>query len=290
MQSPQDAFSLAAALLNAHPDYRVTCALPPLDTLMLPEAEGKTYTALVVDTETTSLDWKTGKIIQIAACPVTFDTRARIVAIGETRSWLQDPGESLLPQIGRLTGLTDADLAGQRIDDFSVEQMLADANVVVAHNAKFDRPWWQARYPLAYAKPWACSLAEVGWREHGFEGRSLGILLDQAGGWFNARHRADADVNALVALLTVKLPPGHTVAAEMLLTAGKPTLRISASGAPYAVKDALRLRGYRWQAADRIWQRDVAEADHAVEVAWLAAEAESFAPKVERITWFERYR
>lgn len=290
MQPPQDAFSLAAALLDAHPDYRVTRALPPLSTLVLPEPEGKTYTALVVDTETTSLDWKTGRIIQIAACQVTFDARARIVGIGETRSWLQDPGEPLSPEISRLTGLTDADLACRHIDDFAVEQMLTDAHVVVAHNARFDRPWWQARYPLAYAKPWACSLAEVNWRGHGFEGRSLGILLDQAGNWFNARHRADADVDALVALLTVALPPGHTVAAEMLLTAGKPTMRISATGAPYAVKDALRLRGYRWQAAERVWHRDVAEADHEAEIAWLAAESECFSPGVERITWFERYR
>jgi len=78
----------AAALLDAHPGYRVTRALPPLDTLPLPQPEGKVYNALVLDTETTSLDWRTGKIIQIAVCEVRFDRLARIVGIGHTRSWL----------------------------------------------------------------------------------------------------------------------------------------------------------------------------------------------------------
>jgi len=290
MDQPRDGLALAAALLDAHPDYRVTRALPPLATLALPAPEGRTHTALVIDTETTGLDHETGQIIQIAACPVTFDRRARIVGIGETLSWLQDPGEPLSPAISRLTGLSDADLAGQRIDDVGVEQLLADADVVIAHNARFDRPWWQARYPLAFAKPWACSLAEVDWRGHGYEGRSLGVLLDQAGGWFNGRHRADADVDALVALLTVTLPPGHTVAAELILTAGKPTARISATRAPFAAKDRLRQRGYRWAAKPRVWQIEVARDAQDAEVAWLAAEADCRSPEIQPVTWFERYR
>jgi DNA polymerase-3 subunit epsilon len=291
MHNPtQGAHERAAALLDAHPGYRVTRALPPLDTLLLPEPEGKVRTALVVDTETTSLDWRTGKIIQIAACPVRFDRKARIVGIGQTMSWLEDPSEPLTGEISHLTGLTNADLAGQRIADHAVEQLLADAAVVIAHNARFDRPWWEERFPLARAKPWACSLCEVDWRGHGFEGRTLGTLLNQIVGWFNARHRADADVDALVGLLTGTLPPGHTVAAELLITASKPTVRVSATGAPYEAKDRLRLRGYRWAANERVWQIDVAEAERDGELAWLAAEASCPAPRSQRVTWFDRHR
>jgi DNA polymerase-3 subunit epsilon len=284
------ALERAAALLDAHPKDRVTRALPSPATLVLPEPEGKVRTALVLDTETTGLDWRTGKIIQIAACPVRFDRRARIVDIGQTVSWLEDPGEPLSGKISRLTGLTDAALAGKRIDDHAVEQLLTDAAVVIAHNAAFDRPWWEDRFPLARVTPWACSLGEVGWRGHGYEGRTLGGLLDQVAGWFNARHRADADVDALVGLPTAKLPPGHTVATELIITAGKPTVRISAVGVPYAAKDRLRLRGYRWAAAERVWQIEVPETHGDAEIAWLAIEASCSSPRSQRITWFDRHR
>ncbi|MFK3889778.1 3'-5' exonuclease [Sphingomonas sp. NPDC079357] len=289
-QPSADQLERAAALLDAHPGYRVTRALPPPASLALPEPIGKVRTALVVDTETTSLDWKTGKIIQVAALPVAFDAKARIVGVGETRSWLEDPGEPLTPAIIRLTGLTDGDVAGQRIHDAAIEQMLDEAVLIVAHNARFDRAWWEARWAVARAKPWACSLAEIDWRGHGYEGRSLGVLLDQAAGWFNVRHRADADVDALVALLTATLPPGHTAFAEMLFTASKPTMRVSAIGAAFEAKDRLRLRGYRWAPDQRVWQIDIAEAAREGELAWLAAEARCRTPRLERITWFERHR
>jgi DNA polymerase III subunit epsilon len=289
-QPTPDELQRAAVLLDAHPDYRVTRVLPQLSTLPLPEPIGQVRTALVVDTETTSLDWKTGKIIQIAAYAVRFDAKARIVGVGETRSWLEDPGEPLAFELTRLTGLTDQNLAGELIDDAAIEQLVDEAALIVAHHAKFDRPWWEARWPITRAKPWACSLTEIAWREHGFEGRSLGVLLDRAAGWFNARHRADADVEALVALLTTTLPPAHMALAEMVFTAAKPTVRISATGAPFAVKDALRHRGYRWVADQRVWQVDIAESSQEAELVWLAVEARCPAPRLELITWLDRHR
>src|SRR5690606_4794992 len=63
----------AAALLEAHPDYRILRSLPPLDLLPLPAAEGRVRTAAVLDTETTSLDPATGHIIELAICHVWFD-------------------------------------------------------------------------------------------------------------------------------------------------------------------------------------------------------------------------
>ena len=51
----------AAAMLEAHPDYRILRSLPPLDLLPLPVAEGRLRTAAILDTETTSLDPATGR-------------------------------------------------------------------------------------------------------------------------------------------------------------------------------------------------------------------------------------
>lgn len=280
----------AAAILEAHPDYRILRSLPPLDLLPLPEPEGKLRTAAILDTETTSLDPTTGHIIELAICQVTFDARGRIVAIGPVHDWLEDPGYPLPPEIVRLTKLTDVDLACRKIDDAATLSLLSNADLIVAHNAAFDSAWIERRYPAIAGLPWACSLKDIDWRGFGYEGRQLGALLAQVAAFFNARHRADADVAALVALLTAMLPTSRTVCSEMILAAQRPTIRITANGAPFEVKDRLKARGYRWNPTARRWWIEVAVMAADDEQAWLAAEAACRNPKIEQITWHRRHR
>lgn len=51
--------------------------------------------------------------------------------------------------------------------------MVASTAIVIAHNAAFDRPFCERIWPIFAAKPWACSLREVGWKAEGFEGTKL---------------------------------------------------------------------------------------------------------------------
>ncbi|RSY82001.1 DNA polymerase III subunit epsilon [Sphingomonas koreensis] len=280
----------AAALLEAHPDYRILRSLPPPDLLPLPEPEGRVRTAAIIDTETTSLDPATGHIIELAICPVSFDARGRIVGIGPMHDWLEDPGYALPPEIVRLTGLTDADLAGRRIDDAAALELLSSTDLIIAHHASFDAAWVERRYPSIAGKPWVCSLKDIDWRSHGYEGRQLGALLGDVAGFFNTRHRADADVAALVALLTTTLPSGRAACSEMLLSAQHPTVRVMASGAPFEVKDRLKARHYRWDPKLRCWWTEVTRAMADDERAWLAREAHCHHPTLREITWHQRHR
>lgn len=278
-----------ALLLEAHPHYQVLRMLPALEELPLPAPEGKERIAVVLDTETTSLDHTTGSIIELALCQVRFDSRGRITAIGEVYDWLEDPNIPLSPEIATLTGLSDADLAGQCIDDAAVLTMLSEADVLIAHNASFDALWIERRYPAIAGKPWVCSLKDIDWRGHGYESQKLGSLLGDVAGYFNGRHRADADVAALVALLTSTLPPGHSVCAEMLLTAMKPTLLVFASGSPFEAKDRLKARGYRWDQKQRLWRKEIRPEAEILERQWLAEEAGCPSPTIRSINWFERH-
>lgn len=280
----------AAALLEAHPDYRILRSLPPLDLLPLPEPEGRLRTAAILDTETTSLDPATGHIIELAICLVTFDRRGRIVAVGPVHDWLEDPGYSLPPEIVRLTGLTDRDLAGKQIEEPAVLALLSDADLIVAHNASFDAAWIEQRWPAIAGKPWCCSLHDIDWRGYGYEGRQLGALLAEVAGFFNARHRADADVAALVALLAAMLPSGRTACSEMILSAQRPTVRIAASGAPFEVKHLLKGRGYRWDQTARRWWKEVSSGAERDERAWLAEQAACPNPSSREIRWHQRHR
>lgn len=279
----------AAAILEAHPDYKILRSLPRLDQLPLPEPEGKLRTAAVIDVETTSLDAETGSIIELAICQITFDGRGRIVAIGEMHDWLEDPGHALTPEIVRLTGLTDADLAGRYIDDDAALRLLSTADLIVAHNAAFDSGWIERRYPLIAGKPWCCSLRDVDWPGHGYEGRQLSVLLGEVG-FFNARHRADADVASLIVLLAAKLPSGRTVCSEMILSAQRPTVRVIAQGAPFEVKDLLKARGYKWDQQLRRWWKDLAGSAVEDERRWLTRHGRCPVPVLRDMDWRERHR
>ena len=156
------------------------------------------------------MDCDTDVITELAAQRFWADRRGRIVATGRPRSWLEDPRRELRSEIVALTGLVDADLSGRAISDGEASAMIADADFVIAHNARFDRPFVEKRLPLVAGRPWVCSLRDVDCRALGFEGRTLGHLLMQTG-WFYEAHRASTDVTALLHLLDHPLEGGETV-------------------------------------------------------------------------------
>lgn len=134
-----------------------------------------------VDVETTGLDRESDKIIELAVQRFRFDELGRIIQIGTPRVWREDPGRALDPRFTRLTGLTDELLAGQIIDDVAAAEILTSGDIIVAHNAAFDRPFVDRRLPAVAGRPWACSMAEVDWLDLGFDGRALGYLVTQCG-------------------------------------------------------------------------------------------------------------
>ena len=199
-------------------------------------------------------------------------------------------------EITALTGLTEFDLLTLRIDEGAATKALLEADLVIAHNASFDRPFVEKRLPLSAIQPWACSCSEIDWRAAGFDGRGLGWLAAQAG-WFFDAHRAENDVDAVIALLGHAAPDGRTLLATLLENSAEPTFKIDAVGANFGVKDRLKERGYRWNCRDRFWWIEVAEDDRDEEVEWLEEAVylpmwrpSEQAPVVTAITAHERHR
>jgi DNA polymerase-3 subunit epsilon len=224
--------------------------------------------AAVVDTETTGLDLANDRIIEIAVQRFTFDRGQHITEVERPRSWLEDPRRPLADNIARLTGITDRDLAGQRFDEETIVGLVGGADIVIAHNAAFDRPFLDRRFPQLGDSPWACSLSQLDWQDLGYDGRALGHLLLQSGRFFEG-HRAGNDTNALVTLLSTAARDGRTILAHLLERCERESIRIDATGAPFEAKDALKVRGYRWDATRRLWWREVKLEDSDGETAWL---------------------
>ena len=279
------------------PDFRILDRIDirPGPTGRDPQGDRVTR-ALVVDVETTGLDLDEDVIIELAMRPFVYDGLGHVLEIGEGRSWREDPGVPLAPEIVALTGLTDADLSWQFIDDEEVLALVAYADLLIAHNAAFDRPMFERRFPNAPLCAWACSCEEVDWRGAGFEGRSLGYLVMQAG-WFHDGHRALNDVDAVVQLLRHEDTDGLPLLNQLDARARADSHLVEATGASYGARAALKSRGYRWNPGRRVWWREVADDVLPVEEAWLARAvyaagcgARARAPDVTRRNAFSRYR
>lgn len=279
----------AAELLSASPDFRVLRRFVPRTryTETLPGTVLKT--GLFVDVETTGLDTETAHVIEFALVPFEFDGDGRVHAVGAGLSFFNDPWEPIAPEITALTGITDDDVRGQSIDVALVDEALRGAHLVVAHNAEFDRPIIERALPAFARMAWACSYQEVEWQQFGCIGKKLGNILEGATREFFAAHRATDDCHAGVHALAAAKLDGRTALSYLLESARQPTVRVWADGSDYAIKGALKQRGYHW-AGDPIkcWRRNMRPGTAPAEVAWLASEHRINA-HTDRFNAFDRY-
>ena len=195
---------------------------------------------LYVDCDTTGFSPEHDAVIELALLPFTYTLAGTVVEVlhDEAQAHRNDPGRPLPAEITHLTGLTDDDVRGERIDVEAASALISRSDLVVAHNARFDRPFVERVLPAARARPWACTRAEVGWIAEGFASQALHCLLCAYGVYTRDRHRALADCEAGVWLLAQRLPvSGGTVLAAMRRRGPHP------DGAPVGDSLAVRVEG-----------------------------------------------
>jgi DNA polymerase-3 subunit epsilon len=256
--------------LERHPDYRVLRRLvPQLHFDAVPQ--GKVVKLLVLDTETTGLDQSRDKIIELALLRVDVDSASGLPTGDiEVYDGLEDPGMPISKEIETITGISSDMVKGQRLDEARIAALLDGADLVVAHNAAFDRPFVEARLPQFQALPWACSFADIDWKQEGQGSAKLEYLAMAQGRFYDA-HRAEADCHALLAVLGAMLPVSmQTGLARVMAAAQNPGYRLQATAAPFDAKDLLKARGYRWNAEAKVWHTLLAdEALLQAECDWL---------------------
>ncbi len=226
----------------------------------------------VLDVETTGMSVSRDRVIEVAIRTFFYHAETgSILATGPSYEGLQDPGRELPAEIVRLTGIRDEDLRGRKVDWARVRELLDASELVLAHNASFDRPFVENELGGKVARPWACTARQVRWRSKGFPGGGL-VSLSRAHGFFVDAHRAMNDVNATLKLMTLTDPgTGKAYFAELMANAYRRQLRVIAAGSPFEKKDLLKARRYRWNPERRFWHRVVYENELAGEIAWLEA-------------------
>lgn len=225
-------------------DYRVLQRVP-LDADKIPiklaESHDTDTTIVIVDVETTGIG-SDDKIIELGMIRCRFDNKGHLAGIDKIFDMFEDPKEPLSPIVTKLTGITDDMLKGKQIDRDEALDMIQGDPIMVAHNARFDRPRFEKMFPNDLR--WRCTLNNIPWNDIGYGSRSLEALLMYEG-WFFDPHRAYRDCLATAWLL-------HCVkgSLEFML---EPSVKIEARGDTFPIKENLKSRGYRWDNPNKTW-------------------------------------
>jgi DNA polymerase-3 subunit epsilon len=235
---------------------------------------------VVLDTETTGLDTGRDKIIELGLIAFEYDAGTGLIyRILHSYDGFEDPGQPLQDIVKQITGITDEMVAGQHLDDDEINVWLEKADLIIAHNAAFDRQMLERRLPKSGKANWACTFNDIDWQDEGIASLKLDYIAYKLGFFFDG-HRAVNDAQATLHLLTKALPESGKLAMAMLLGhAREKSRRFFAIRAPFEKKDALKERGYRWLAdfvySDHgkqkkgVWSIAVGESDIEAEQQWL---------------------
>ncbi len=278
--------------LQATGQYRILTKLQPRQVVEAPDP-AYPLRGIILDTETTGLNARKHEIIEIGIIAFSFDERGSIGDVTAVYGGLQEPTSPIPADITRLTGLTDAMVAGQAIDLGEVEALVQPADLVIAHNAGFDRPFCELFSQVFTNKAWACSVSEIDWSVRRFEGTKLGYLIGQAG-YFHEGHRAVDDCFALLEVLD--RDADGTPFAELYRASQRSCVRIFAEHSPFDLKEHLKARGYRWsdgsEGSLKSWWIELDEDLAEKEVEWLRSEIYRYDARVptQRLTAFDRFK
>lgn len=269
-----------AQLLEKYPElFRIVRAFEPA-SLMVAQAAipPDACYVVIVDTESTGKDIEVDQIIELGMVELAYDEMTgHVFGVTRTFNQLEEPTIPISEGAGAVNGITMEMVAGQRINDAEVADMVSRAQFCICHNARFDRPLLERRFSLFKELDFACSMAQVPWAEAGI-GSSKQEYIASMLGFFYTAHRAEGDCMALAKILIspIGLLDGDTPFQRILETYREVTCRVYASGAAYSVKGILSDRQYKWadgvkEGTEKAWWIDVPESDLEAELAWLKA-------------------
>ena len=175
---------------------------------------------LVIDCETTGFSPNLHAAVEVGMVKFVFERSPErefaILGITDEYHGLRDPGSAKLDPVSmRINGLSLSDLRGKEWEPKRINALVRGVELVVAHNASFDRNFLTPLIPQLKAVPWLCSCRGVDWQEHGVEKRSLKYLAMHFQ-LTKPDHSAFGDATSLLALLLHRFADGTTVFAALM--------------------------------------------------------------------------
>ena len=181
----------------------------------------------VVDVETTGLDPVEHELIGLSVVCVEIDcVTGELQKIVNSYSGQREPTRPIPSDLEQIVGIRAADLAGMRLDVARIHQVLEGCELVLAHNAAFDRPFLAPHVPVLDQFTWVCTLRDIDW--FGTEQQPK-ASIDHLLALYKLKESSGTpadDCRALIEILGRPLPvSGHTGFAALLASARSPQYR-----------------------------------------------------------------
>jgi DNA polymerase-3 subunit epsilon len=261
-----------AVILNSSGHYRVTKKYQRPEYYNTGD-EGDKMIAVFLDIEATGLSYTQDKLIELGIVKFEYNRHGSIFRLLDDFNGYQDPGIPIPEYITKLTGINDDMVRGHKIEENAVADYLQGVDLIIAHNAQFDRTFLETTFPSLPPKAWGCLMYDVDWDKEEISSRKLEYIAYKFG-FFHEGHRAINDCLAGVHLLAQKLPKSQESVLKELLTQSKAIrFKLYAVNSPYDSKELLKARGYRWSMSQndkyRAWSIELTEDKVAEEINYL---------------------
>ena len=224
-----------------------------------------------LDLETTGLDKFASEIIEVAMKLILVDEKSGdIINVLNEYESLQEPQGRITQTITDVTGITNEMVEGKSIDWSVVNTIVNSSDIIVAHNARFDRGFFDLVSDLSKNKIWCCSVNDINWAELGFSNKKQEMLCIWHGFYYSS-HRAMNDVNALIHLVTHKSYPEEKPLKQIISASKESVYRIYAENFKYneEKKNIIKNNKYRWDPVRKVWSKEVKFDELELEKLWL---------------------
>lgn len=219
---------------------------------------------LIIDTETTDLDPSKGRLIEIGAILYSVKHQITVQQASTLIPAASNPAEKFnrIPLAPLLEMSTEVSRRGIA----SIEDMARNAELVVAHNADFDRQWFEDSVKREVTLPklvdscgkplhWVCTCYDFEWPKQTRPGQSLvDLALAHGIGVYN-NHRALTDCQLIASLFDVMED-----LQGMFDKALRPKARYIAK-VSYEEKELAKQAGFKWVKTSKTWERYMAVED-----------------------------
>ena len=233
------------------PDPRAAAQEPPSQQQPLPER------LLILDTETTGLDPQRDRCIEIGAVLFDLPRRSVLSQVSLLLPCDQNPAQAVN---GIEPALTQQPQPWQQGLQW-FEALLASADLVVAHNAAFDRQWFGIAPLPEIHKPWLCTMEDIRWPADR-RLRSNPSVRDLALAYSVpvwAAHRALTDCIYLAQVFE------RCSDLEQLVQQGLEPRRLYRARLSYEERHQAREAGFRWnEPVSGAWSRRLSEREAAL--------------------------
>ena len=261
-----------AAILSNSDQYRVSEKYQKPKFYNIDDGSDKLIGAFL-DIEATGLSYDTDKMIELGMVKFEYSIDGRIFRLLDEFSQYQYPNKPISKYITKLTGITDDMVKGHHINIDEVASYLNNVDIIIAHNAQFDRTFFEMTFPAIPPKAWGCLMYDIDWKSEDISSHKLEYIAYKYN-FFYEGHRAITDSLVGIHVLAQNLLNSRQPVLKQLLTNSLAIrFKLWATNSPYDTKDLLKARGYRWNSNQtdkyKTWSIELTEDKVVEEISYL---------------------